>query len=151
HGAETPRASRERELRPRELQTALNEEQFTVLSRLVERWGTLEPQRRHALANQIAERLGDALPDDGRPLGQRLLELHEREQLARRKGVAARGDTGAGRERQALIATGLPRWNSFAARLALAQKKGLRALGEDGVREFVSEYRALSADLARLR
>src|SRR5947208_527965 len=40
---------------------------------------------------------------------------------------------------------------AFAAKLTLAQKKGLRALGENGVRDFVAEYRALSADLARLR
>ncbi|MDB4882528.1 MAG: protein of unknown function transrane, partial [Gemmatimonadetes bacterium] len=59
--------------------------------------------------------------------------------------------TGAGRERQALIAAGMPRWAAFAARLTVAQKKGLRALGEEGVREFVAEYRALAADLARLR
>jgi uncharacterized membrane protein SpoIIM required for sporulation len=58
---------------------------------------------------------------------------------------------GAGRERQALIAAGSPRWNAFSSRLAQAQRRGLRSLGEEGVREFVAEYRALSADLARLR
>jgi uncharacterized membrane protein SpoIIM required for sporulation len=65
--------------------------------------------------------------------------------------VASRGETGAGRERQALIAAGSPRWNAFASKLAQAQRRGLRSLGENGVREFVAEYRALSADLARLR
>ncbi len=143
--------ARDRDVQSRELQTALNEEQYTVLSKFVDRWSTIDPLRRAALAEQIAQRLGAALPDDGRPIGQRLLELHQREQIARRKGVASKGDTGAGRERQALIAAGLPRWTSFANRLAVAQKRGLRAIGEDGVREFVSEYRALSADLARLR
>jgi uncharacterized membrane protein SpoIIM required for sporulation len=66
-------------------------------------------------------------------------------------GVASRGETCAGPGRQALIATGSPKWAAFAARLATAQKRGLRSLGEDGVREFVAEYRALAADLARLR
>ncbi|MDB4885527.1 MAG: protein of unknown function transrane, partial [Gemmatimonadetes bacterium] len=56
-----------------------------------------------------------------------------------------------GRERQALIAAGQPAWNAFSMRLARAQKGGLRSLSEDDVRTFVSEYRALSADLARLR
>jgi uncharacterized membrane protein SpoIIM required for sporulation len=81
----------------------------------------------------------------------RLLDLHERERQARGRGVASRGETGAGRERQALIAAGAPRWHSFAALLARAQQGGLRTLGEQEVRTFVSEYRALSADLARLR
>ena len=133
------------------LQTTLSEDEFAVLSRLVERWSTLEPLRRAALSAQLAGRFAAALPDDGRPDGQRLLELHEREQIARTRGVAARGDTGAGRERQALIAAGMPRWTAFAGRLTAAQKGGLKALSEADVRAFVGEYRALSADLARLR
>jgi uncharacterized membrane protein SpoIIM required for sporulation/uncharacterized RDD family membrane protein YckC len=135
----------------RALQTQLSEDQYAVLSRFVERWPALEPMRRVALAERLAERLGAAVPDDGLPIGRRLLELHERERQARAGGVAARGETGAARERQALIAAGTPRWQAFAARLAKAQKRGLRSLGENGVREFVAEYRALSADLARLR
>lgn len=134
-----------------ELQTALSEDEFAVLARFVERWSALEPLRRAALSAQLATRFAAALPDDGRPPGPRLLELHERERRARTRGVASRGDTGAGRERQALIAAGMGRWTSFAAKLATAQKRGLKVLGEEGVRDFVSEYRALSADLARLR
>jgi len=133
------------------LHTQLSEDEYTVLARFVERWPTLEAQRRNALAQQLAQRFGAALGEDGRPPGPRLLELYERERRARAGGVASRGETGAGRERQALIAAGSPRWAAFATKLAQAQKKGLRSLGEKGVREFVAEYRALSADLARLR
>jgi uncharacterized membrane protein SpoIIM required for sporulation/uncharacterized RDD family membrane protein YckC len=133
------------------LQTSLSEDEFIVLSRFVSRWSTLDPLKRAALTRQLAAKLSAALPDDGRPDGQRLLELHEREQSARTTGVAARGDIGAGRERQALIAAGTPRWNAFAARLAIARKAGLGALSEADVRDFVSEYRALSSDMARLR
>ncbi len=133
------------------LQTALTEDEYVVLARFVERWSTLEPLRRTALSTQLAERFAAALPDDDTPAGQRLLELHEREQRARSRGVASRGETGAGRERQALIAAGMARWTAFAGTLATAQKRGLQALGEEGVREFVADYRALSADLARLR
>jgi uncharacterized membrane protein SpoIIM required for sporulation/uncharacterized RDD family membrane protein YckC len=133
------------------LHTQLSEDEYTVLSRFVERWPTLEATRRATLAQQLAARFGKAVVDDGRTPGQRLLELHERERRARAGGVASRGETGAGRERQALIAAGSPRWTAFAAKLTLAQKKGLRSLGENGVRDFVAEYRALSADLARLR
>jgi uncharacterized membrane protein SpoIIM required for sporulation/uncharacterized RDD family membrane protein YckC len=133
------------------LQTALSEDEYAVLSRFVERWGALDPLRRAALSAQLVKRFAAALPDDGRPSGQRLLELHERERVARTRGVASRGETGAGRERQALIFAGMTRWIAFAARLAKAQKSGLQSLGEEGVRDFVSEYRQLSSDLARLR
>ncbi len=145
------RGKREMAGSARPLQTALSEDQYAVLSRFVERWSALQPLRRAALAEQLAVRFAAAMPNDARPAGPRLLELHEAERRARILGVAARGDVGAGRERQALIAAGQPRWATFGARLALAQQSGLRALGEDGVRDFVSEYRALSADMARLR
>ncbi|MDQ6634101.1 MAG: stage II sporulation protein M [Gemmatimonadota bacterium] len=133
------------------LQTSLSEDEYLVLDRFVERWSSLEPLRRTALATQLAARFAGALPDDRRPPGPRLLELHAREQRARSRGVASRGETGAGRERQAIIAAGVPRWNRFAGQLATVQRKGLRSLGEEGVRDFVAEYRALAADLARLR
>ncbi|MES2176826.1 MAG: stage II sporulation protein M [Gemmatimonadota bacterium] len=149
--ADPSRQRREHSSAAAALQTSLDEEQYILLSRFVSRWNSIDPLRRAALASQLAQRFGGALPDDGRPLGQRLLELHEREKSARTRGVASRGDTGAGRERQALIAAGLPRWTAFSATLAKAQKGGLKVLGEEGVREFVSDYRTLSADLARLR
>lgn len=133
------------------LQTQLSEDEYLVLGRFVERWGSLEPLRRSALAQQLAIRFAAALPDDGRPPAPRLLELHERERQSRARGVSSRGETGAGRERQALIAAGSPRWSAFAARLTAAQRNGLASLGEQGVRDFVAEYRALAADLARLR
>jgi uncharacterized membrane protein SpoIIM required for sporulation/uncharacterized RDD family membrane protein YckC len=133
------------------LQTALSEDEYQLLSRLVERWASLDPARRAALVAQLITRFAAALPDDTRPPAARLLDLHAREQAARARGVASRGETGAGRERQALIAANAPRWNAFAVKLAEAQQNGLRSLGEAGVREFVAEYRALAADLARLR
>jgi uncharacterized membrane protein SpoIIM required for sporulation/uncharacterized RDD family membrane protein YckC len=133
------------------LHTALSEDEFALLARLVERWSTLATSRRDRLVAQLAARFANVLPEDGRPPAPRLLELHERERQARGRGVASRGEVGAGRERQALIAVGQPQWASFAARLAAAQKRGLRSLGEKGVRDFVRDYRALAADLARLR
>ena len=142
------RAGREREA---PLQTALSEDEYALLDRLVDRWTTLVPLRRDALVSHLAARFAAVLPDDGTPPAARLLDLHERERAARARGTPSRGETGAGRERQALIAAGLPRWNAFSTRLVRAQAHGLRSLGEDGVREFVGEYRTLSADLARLR
>lgn len=133
------------------LQTQLSEDEYVVLGRFVDRWASLEPLRRAAIAQQLAARFAAALPDDNRAPAARLLELHERERQARARGVSSRGETGAGRERQALIAAGSPRWSAFAVRLAAAQRDGLRSLGEQGVRDFVAEYRALAADLARLR
>src|SRR5688500_2513888 len=115
------------------LQTQLSEDEYVVLSRFVERWSTLDGLKRAALAQQLASRLGGALPEDGRAAGPRLLELHERERRARAGGVASRGEMGAGRERQALIAAGSPRWNALASRLAQAPRRGLRSTGGGGL------------------
>ncbi|NUO95121.1 MAG: hypothetical protein HOQ19_13670 [Gemmatimonadaceae bacterium] len=133
------------------LQTALSEDEFRVLDRFMERSAHLDPLRRGVLAGQLVERFATSLASDDRAPLTRLAALHQREQQARARGISSRGETGAGRERQALIAANLSRWNGFASQLAVAQKRGLRALAEDGVREFVAEYRAVAADLARLR
>jgi len=136
----------------RALSTALSDEEFRILERYHERRMSLEPERRAQLATTIAVRLGDALPPDGEAtLAARLARLYESEREARRHGVSARHEVGAGRERYAIVATRSPRWIAFAATLAIVQRKGLRAIGEAKVREFVAEYRALAADLARLQ
>jgi uncharacterized membrane protein SpoIIM required for sporulation/uncharacterized RDD family membrane protein YckC len=123
--------------------------------RLVERWYArrmeLEPEKRTALTRQIADRLRSVLPESDTPDAAKLAHLYERERQARDAGVASRSETGAARERYAIVATNSARWLAFAAAVAEAQRNGLKSLGEKRVRDFVSEYRALSNDLARLR
>lgn len=130
----------------------LSEEEF----RLVERWYArrmeLDAERRAALTSQIAARLQHALPAGTEVSdGAKLAGLYENERRARDAGVAGRAETGAARERYAIVSTNSPRWLAFAAVVAEAQSNGLKSLGETRVREFVSEYRSLSSDLARLR
>jgi uncharacterized membrane protein SpoIIM required for sporulation/uncharacterized RDD family membrane protein YckC len=134
------------------LSAQLSDDEFRLLERWAERRNSLEPQRRRELTAQVAARLRRTVPlgDPARESAQ-LARLVEAERLARQSGLAARGAKGASRERYALVTSNSPRWIAFAARLADAQKRGLRALGETGVREFVAEYRALAADLARLQ
>jgi uncharacterized membrane protein SpoIIM required for sporulation len=130
----------------------LTDAEFGLLERWAERRNSLEPERRRELVAQVAKRLRHALPaDDGSSDSAMLLRLLTIERQARNQGAAAKGATGASRERYAIVTTSSPRWIAFASRLADAQRRGLRALGEAGVRDFVAEYRALSADLARLR
>lgn len=140
---------------PSSLDTALTEDEFTVLERFMERRASLDEERRNALARQLLERLvaTSAITDDRQDASalNRLGRLYESERAARARGVAARQARGAGRERNVLVASRSPRWNAFAATLATAQRNGLRSLGEEGVRAFVSEYRDLASDLARLR
>jgi uncharacterized membrane protein SpoIIM required for sporulation/uncharacterized RDD family membrane protein YckC len=142
---------------PAAVETVLTEDEYTVLERFMERRSALDPSRRTALAAQLAKRLTRAIPSDdtGRLSGStdlaRLVRLYESERAARARGVAARRERGAARERHVIVATRSPRWNAFAAQLAEAQGGGLRALGEDGVRAFVAEYRDLASDLARLQ
>ena len=131
---------------------ALSEDEF----RLVERWYArrmdLEAASRAALTRQIADRLRGFLPPDAEtPDAAKLATLYETERRARDAGVAGRSETGAARERYAIVATNSPRWLSFASTVAEAQRNGLKSLGEKRVREFVAEYRSLSSDLARLR
>ena len=130
----------------------LTDAEFQLLERWAERRNALEPERRRQLVAQVASRLRHALPADDRSSeSASLLRLLSVERRARDQGAAARGATGASRERYAIVTTSSPRWIAFASKLAEAQRRGLRALGEAGVRDFVAEYRALSVDLARLR
>jgi uncharacterized membrane protein SpoIIM required for sporulation len=130
----------------------LTDDEFAVLARFVERRGSLDPARRAQLAAQLAARLGAALHGiEGSSDVSRLVRLHDAERQARATGAAVLRATGAARERHAIVATRSPRWIGFAARLAQAQRQGLRSLGESGVRDFVADYRDLAADLAGLR
>lgn len=147
--AEAPRRARP-DATP--LVARLSSEEYTLLDRFVQRRMEFTPERRATLAAAIAERLGPQLDSAG---GDRsisgLVRLHETEHAARAQGIASSRDTGAARERHAIVATGAGRWAKFAERLQQAQRGGLRSMGERGVREFVEEYRELSGDLARLR
>lgn len=134
------------------LTAALSDAEFQLLERWAERRSTLTPERRREVTAQVVNRLRHAFPADAAGSeSATLLWLLSSERQAREQGAAARGATGASRERYSIITTRSPRWIVFASKLADAQRKGLKSLGEDGVRDFVSEYRALSADLARLR
>ncbi|HEX7937640.1 MAG TPA: stage II sporulation protein M, partial [Gemmatimonadaceae bacterium] len=134
------------------LHTLLSDAEFELLEQFIQRQHTLDEEHRNALAARLVERLSTALTDFGDgPHSQRLARLARSEREARARGLAHRNDTGAARERHVIIATSSQRWATFAASLATAQKGGLSKLGEDGVHEFVREYRDLTADLARLR
>ncbi len=132
------------------LSAQLNDAEFQLLDRWAVRRNSLDIDRRRQLTEQVARRLAHFLPDDGTADAARLSRLHAAERQARERGAAARGATGATRERYALVTTRSPRWIAFASRLATAQRRGLASLGESGVREFVEEYRALASDLSRL-
>jgi uncharacterized membrane protein SpoIIM required for sporulation/uncharacterized RDD family membrane protein YckC len=130
----------------------LAEDEFRLLERWYARRMDLEPNSRTALTQQIADRLRAHLPGSSEvPDATKLTNLYDGERRARDAGVAGRSETGAARERYAIVATNSPRWLAFAATVTEAQRRGLKSLGEKRVREFVSEYRSLSSDLARLR
>jgi uncharacterized membrane protein SpoIIM required for sporulation/uncharacterized RDD family membrane protein YckC len=137
---------------PARLQAALSAPEYDLLERFVQRQHELDPDRRTALAAQLAERLAPALKDfSAASLAGRLGQLYTAERAARAAGSASRADTGAARERHLIVARESARWAGFAAKLAEAQKSGLKSFSEEAVREFVAEYRDLAADLARLR
>jgi len=132
----------------------LNDDEYAVLERFIDRRESLDPARRALLATRLVERFSNALIGHptvtGGPSDQ-LFELYADERQARASGAVVGRETGAARERHAIVASGTPRWSSFAQQLDRAQRSGLESLGEDGVRDFVAEYRDLAADLARLQ
>ena len=134
------------------LHSLLRADEYDLLDRFMQRRNALDAKRRDAIVAQLVVRFAGMLePADGTPDMKRLAHLHAAEGAARERGVAARQDTGAARERHAIVAAGSMRWSAFAKQLADAQKRGLAHIGEERVRQFVSSYRDVSADLARLR
>jgi len=133
------------------LSTLLTDDEYDLLDRFVQRRGAIDPVQRAQFAAQLAARWRSRAPELEGSDAAALIRLHEREQLARRRGTAARSDTGARREQHAIVAAGMPRWRRFGTALAAAQRGGLKRLPEEQVSAFVAEYRELSSDLARLR
>jgi uncharacterized membrane protein SpoIIM required for sporulation/uncharacterized RDD family membrane protein YckC len=132
----------------------LTDDEYAVLERYIDRRASLDPARRAVLATRLVERFANALAGAPAVVGgpnEQLFELYAEERRARASGAVVARETGAARERHAIVASGTPRWVSFATRLDRAQRHGLKSLGEDGVRDFVAEYRDLAADLARLQ
>lgn len=134
------------------LHAALSDDEFALLDGFVARQRDLPEARRTELLGQLGARFAPALANiaGATPMA-RLIALRDAERAARDRGLAAKNDTGAARERHAIVAQGSARWTAFATTLAGAQKRGLAPLGEPRVRDFVSDYRELAADLARLR
>ena len=133
------------------LHARLTDAELDVLDRFMARWSELDAGKRAAFAGDLARRFSASLADFTGSEFARLSQLHDAERDARARGLAARNDTGAARERHAIVAASAARWSRFAERIASAQSGGLSKLGEAGVRDFVQEYREATADLARLR
>lgn len=130
----------------------LSDDLVALLEQYVARAPELEPIRRGELARTLAARVQPALPDEPVATEADLLRVLARERRARRSGAAVPSEGGARREERALVAAGLPRWQAFAARLQVVQRRGgLASLPEEDVAAFVAEYREAAADLARLR
>ena len=129
----------------------LADDEFALLEHYLARRAGLDPARRADLAGRLAARLRPRAPDLALADAPFLLALFERERQARARGAAAASDTGARREQHAIVAAGAERWSAFAALLADAQRRGLAALSEEEVSDFVARYREVATDLARLR
>jgi uncharacterized membrane protein SpoIIM required for sporulation/uncharacterized RDD family membrane protein YckC len=132
----------------------LTDDEFAVLEQFMNRRSSFDPARRVELASRLVKRFEDAFvgrPETGTGPLDRLFDLYADEKKARASGAVVARETGAARERHAIVASGSQRWSSFAMRLDQAQRGGLKSLGEVGLREFVADYRDLAADLARLQ
>jgi uncharacterized membrane protein SpoIIM required for sporulation/uncharacterized RDD family membrane protein YckC len=131
------------------LTAALSDEELAVLERFLDRLPTLAGTPAQTLAAQLRTRFRAHL-DDAEDTITGLSALRAREREARTHGLAARGETGAAREHYALVAEGTERWNNFANRVAQVRRTGLSKMAPEDIAGFVSEYREIATDLARL-
>ena len=129
----------------------LSDDEYALLDRYMARRDTLDVGRRAQLAEQLAVRFRDRAPTLTGSDSAVLVALHAMERRARARGAAGHRGKGAARERHAIVARGTPRWQEFAALLTSAQRRGLHAMSEAEVSDFVSRYRELAGDLARLQ
>lgn len=128
----------------------LNDDEYALLERFIERRQSLEPERRAQFTAELAARFRAKTPLYAGSDPAFLVALFESERTARSRGAASASDTGAAREQHALVAEGMPRWREFAGRLARARRRGLAELPEQEVSDFAARYRELTTDLARL-
>jgi uncharacterized membrane protein SpoIIM required for sporulation len=131
------------------LTAALSDEELAVLERFLDRLPTLDRARAQLLGAQLHTRFRAHLEDAQDSIAG-LRALRRRESEARALGVAARGETGAAREHYALVAEGTQRWNDFANKVAHVRQTGLARMTPEEIAGFVSEYREIATDLARL-
>lgn len=130
----------------------LPDELVALMERYVGRAVQLEPDRRRALEEMLIARVSAALPHVSVQTEADMLRELSRERHARAGGAAASSEAGARREERALVAGGIERWQRFALRVQQVQSRGgLASLPEEGVAEFVAEYRDLTGDLARMQ
>jgi uncharacterized RDD family membrane protein YckC/uncharacterized membrane protein SpoIIM required for sporulation len=128
----------------------LNDDEYALLERFIQRRQSLEPGRRAQFTGELAGRFRARVPAYPGSDPAFLVALFESERTARSRGAASPSDTGAAREQHALVAEGMPRWREFAGRLARARRRGLAGLPEQEVSDFAARYRELTTDLARL-
>ncbi len=134
------------------VEALLSDGEFAMLEQWVVRRQTLDPERRRILAETLHQRFASRMVGErGASPMAALIRLHQTERAARAAGGPVRGASGAARERHRLIAQGQPGWSAFAQLLSRAQRSGLRGFSETELVDFVSRYRGMAADLARLQ
>jgi len=123
---------------------ALADEEYRLLERFLERREQLEPDRRAALAGELALRFAARYPR--RPAGAEpfLGWLHAEETRRRRRPAS-------GRPAERFVAQKRAAWERFREAAVRAEQGGLARLGGDAVVAFAADYREVAADLARAR
>jgi len=129
----------------------LTDAEFEVLARFMARRTSIQATERARIAAQLAPMFRPRFQEADTADAAFLVRLHEAEAAGRARGAAGRGATGASRERHMIVSEGSARWAAFAARLAYAQRRGVKRMSGPEISDFVAGYRELSNDLARLR
>ena len=129
----------------------LTDAEFEVLARFMARRTSIVAAERTRIAGQLATMFRPRFPGADNADAAFLVRVHEAEAEGRARGASGRDSTGASRERHMIVSEGSSRWAAFAARLAYAQRRGMKRMSGSEISDFVAGYRELSNDLARLR
>lgn len=124
----------------------LSDEEFELLSRFIERVGSLNDDVRRRLATSLTARLAARFPI--RPADELtfLQELHGQE-AARRRGAMG----GPRALRSTFTVRKQERWGAFRALAERAQHNGLDSFRAEELPDYAARYREVAADLARAR
>jgi uncharacterized membrane protein SpoIIM required for sporulation/uncharacterized RDD family membrane protein YckC len=132
----------------------LSDAEFRVLSRLVERLDSLDPQHRARLVDDLATRFAARYPRRDPNPEAFLVSLHAAERERRGGRLAARAGAGAGRTGMAserFVIRKQESWEEFHRLATAAERRGLERLGPSEIPGFAARYREVAADLARAR
>jgi uncharacterized membrane protein SpoIIM required for sporulation/uncharacterized RDD family membrane protein YckC len=132
----------------------LTDDEYRLLSQVMERLDSLEPALQLRLTVDVAARFAPRFPRRNPDPQSFLVELYGSELEKRRSPFATRAAAGAGRTAVAaerFVARKQAGWEEFRQLAARVERTGLASVDPSEIPTFAAHYREVAADLARAR